>query len=147
MTSDFGPIEALRRRVGRKDLFVLNDHRAHDTRIVRAPEIGDEIGNDVDFLVRIHQREDGLGHRVKWQVLVSAFGEILDDIRQEDGYAMIIANDPGQSVIVAADKNLDITDRVVSRLRAVAAANKTNAMQKGAPASPAGVVPKKPPTQ
>ena len=48
--------------------------------------------------------------------------KVLDDIRVEDGYAMILDNAPGASVIVSADKNLDITDRVVSRLRATPAA-------------------------
>ncbi len=53
--------------------------------------------------------------------------KVLEDIRKEDGYAMIIANDPGQSVIVASDKNLDITDRVVARLKTVAAPKATPA--------------------
>jgi outer membrane protein len=78
--------------------------------------------------------------------ITDAVKKVLDDIRTEDGYEMIIANEPGQSVIVAADKNLDITDRVVSRLRAVAAATKTTT-KAGAPGSPAGVVRPKPPTQ
>ncbi len=58
--------------------------------------------------------------------------KVLEDIRREDGYAMIIANDPGQSVIVASDKNLDITDRVVARLKTMAAPK----------AAPAAVTPK-----
>src|SRR4051812_1112378 len=60
--------------------------------------------------------------------------KVLDDIRGEDGYAMIVANDPQQSVILSADKNLDITDRVVARLRTLAAA-KTPATKPGAPVS------------
>ena len=47
--------------------------------------------------------------------------KVLDDIRNENGYAMILDNAPGASNIVSADKNLDITDKVVSRLRATAA--------------------------
>ena len=78
--------------------------------------------------------------------ITDAVKKVLDDIRAEDGYEMIIANDPGQSVIVSADKNLDITDRVVSRLRAVAATTKNlPATKAGAPTSPAGVVRPKPP--
>lgn len=69
--------------------------------------------------------------------------KVLDDIRDENGYAMILMNDPGQSVIVSADKNLDITDKVVSRLRTqkapTAAATKPN--------GPAGVTRPKPPAQ
>jgi outer membrane protein len=69
--------------------------------------------------------------------------KVLDDIRAEDGYALILANDPGQSVIVSADKNLDITDRVVARLRTLSAPQP--GAKSGAVPSPSGVTrPKKP---
>ena len=78
--------------------------------------------------------------------------KVIDDIRIEDGYAIILDNAPGAGNIVSADKNLDITDRVVSRLRATPAAkiSAPTAAKPGAPASPAGVTgrpPIKPPTQ
>lgn len=61
--------------------------------------------------------------------------KVLDDIRTEDGYSMIITGDP--NLILSYDKNLDITDRVVARLRTVASTPSTKA---GAPVSaPAGV--------
>jgi len=61
--------------------------------------------------------------------------KVLDDIRMEDGYAMIITGDP--NLILSYDKNLDITDRVVARLKTVAS---TPAKTPGAPVSaPAGV--------
>ena len=61
--------------------------------------------------------------------------KVLDDIRAEDGYAMIITGDP--NLILSYDKNLDITDRVVARLRTVAS---TPTPKTGAPVSaPAGV--------
>jgi outer membrane protein len=61
--------------------------------------------------------------------------KVLDDIRTEDGYAMIITGDP--NLILSYDKNLDITDRVVARLRTVAS---TPPPKTGAPVSaPAGV--------
>ena len=63
--------------------------------------------------------------------------KVLDDIREEGGYAMILMNDPGQSIIVSADKNLDVTDRAVSRLRASKAP--AAAATKPTPNSPAGV--------
>ena len=73
--------------------------------------------------------------------------KVLDDIRVEDGYAMIIANDPGNQVIVAADKNLDITERVVGRLRTLTATDnqKTPANTKPGTPTPAGVTKPKPP--
>jgi outer membrane protein len=61
--------------------------------------------------------------------------KVLDDIRLEDGYAMIITGDP--NLILSYDKNLDITDRVVARLKTVAS---TPTKTPGAPVSaPAGV--------
>lgn len=73
--------------------------------------------------------------------------KVIDDIRVEGGYAIILDNAPGASNIVAADKNLDITDKVVSRLRATPAPKPTAAEpQKGAPTSPAGVT-RRPPGQ
>jgi outer membrane protein len=82
--------------------------------------------------------------------------KVLEDIRVEDGYAMILNNDPQASLIVAADRNLDITERVVARLRTVAAAAPRTTPQPaaqpaptaGAPASaPSGVTRPKPPTE
>jgi len=80
--------------------------------------------------------------------------KVLEDIRAEDGYAVILSSEPGSSPILAADKNLDITERVVARLRTVAAAKPavttpvTTAPKPavGAPASaPSGVTRPKPP--
>jgi hypothetical protein len=78
--------------------------------------------------------------------------KVLEDIRAEDGYALILSSEPGSSPILAADKNLDITERVVARLRTVAAAKPAvtaPAQPKpavGAPASaPSGVTRPKPP--
>lgn len=60
--------------------------------------------------------------------------KVLDDIRMEDGYSMIITGDP--NLILSYDKNLDITDRVVARLRTLSSAP----AKPGAPVSaPAGV--------
>lgn len=82
--------------------------------------------------------------------IMESVRKVLEDIRAEDGYAMIFSSEPGSSPILAADKNLDITDRVVARLRTMAAAKPVPAapQQKpaGAPASaPAGVTRPKPP--
>ncbi len=82
--------------------------------------------------------------------ITDAVKKVLDDIREEGGYAMILDNAPGASNIVSADKNLDITDRVVSRLRATptsAVKAAPAAAKPGAPSSPAGVTRPKPPTQ
>jgi outer membrane protein len=74
--------------------------------------------------------------------------KVLDDLREEGNYAMILMNDPGQTPIVSADKNLDITDKAISRLRATKAPA-IPAAKGGAPAAPAGVTRPgpKPPTK
>jgi outer membrane protein len=41
----------------------------------------------------------------------------IEDVRVEGGYSFIFNNDQG-SPIMAADKNLDVTDRVIAKLRA-----------------------------
>jgi len=72
--------------------------------------------------------------------------KVLDDIREEGCYAMIIMSEPGQSVIASADKNLDLTDKAVSRLRATKAPA-VPTTKAGAPSAPAGVTRPKPPTE
>ena len=83
--------------------------------------------------------------------ITDAVKKVLDDIRAEDGYALILSNDPQTTSIVSADKNLDITDRVVSRLHSVPASSVKPGTStiSGAPSAPAGVTrpPIKPPTR
>jgi outer membrane protein len=80
--------------------------------------------------------------------IMESVRKVLEDIRVEDGFAMILSSEPGNSPILAADKNLDITERVVARLRTIAS-NRTPATAKpatGAPANaPSGVTRPKPP--
>jgi outer membrane protein len=45
--------------------------------------------------------------------------KVLDEIRQEDGYAFILDAGADGGGIVAADRNLDITEKVISRLKPV----------------------------
>lgn len=73
--------------------------------------------------------------------------KVLEDIRAEDGYSVILSSEPGSSPILAADKNLDITERVVARLRTVAAVKPAPPKPAvGAPANaPSGVTRPKPP--
>lgn len=74
--------------------------------------------------------------------------KVLEDIRVEDGYAMILSAEPGQSPILVADKNLDITDRVVSRLKAARAPAAAQQRPLGAPTTaPAGVTRPRPPAE
>ena len=85
------------------------------------------------------------------QPLMAQIREVLDAIRNEDRYTFIfdVGNDPG--LIVAADKNLDITERVISRLKPVTVnVTKTDSTKAGATRpAPAGITkpPTKPPTR
>ncbi len=79
--------------------------------------------------------------------IMEAVRKVLEDIRAEDGYAMILSSEPGSSPILAADKNLDITERVIARLKTIAAAKPAAPLKPpGAPAAaPSGVTRPKPP--
>lgn len=76
------------------------------------------------------------------QPMMNQIREVLDSLRKEEGYSFIFDIGTNASVIVAADSTLNITDKVVSRLKPlpVAAESKPSAVK----AQPAGVIPKKP---
>jgi outer membrane protein len=66
--------------------------------------------------------------------------KVIEAIRTEDGYSMILDVGSQASVVVAADKKLDLTDKVLARLKALPAPNVTG----GPVTTPAGVTrPKK----
>lgn len=81
------------------------------------------------------------------QPIMDNVRKALDDMRLEGGYSFIfdVAN---SSFIVAADKNLDLTDRVVAKLRTMPKAA-VKPPTTGPAARPAGVQsrPTRPPTQ
>jgi len=72
--------------------------------------------------------------------------KVLDDILQEDGYAFILDAGSEAGVIVAADRNLDITEKVIARLKPVtaSAAKPDSAKPAGPRPAPAGVTRPKP---
>ena len=59
----------------------------------------------------------------------------IEDIRAEEGLAFVMSNDPGASTVIAYDKNLDITDRVIARLKTMGPPKATAAST--TPAGPA----------
>jgi outer membrane protein len=85
---------------------------------------------------RIRQRENEV-----LAPLMEVVRAAIDEIRTEGGYAMIFSGDQN-SPIVSADKNLDLTDKVVARLKTKAATAPAAAPSAMAPAAV-----KKPPTQ
>lgn len=72
----------------------------------------------------------------------------LDDIRQTDGFAMIFDIGGQANQIVSMDRNLDLSDRVLARIRAMPAAQRNN--PGAAPAVPPAQTPaaqQRPPAQ
>jgi outer membrane protein len=65
---------------------------------------------------------------------------VIEAIRTEDGYAMIFDVGSQVSVVVAADKKLDLTDRVLARLKSQSV---PPAPASGAVPKPVGVTPPK----
>jgi Skp family chaperone for outer membrane proteins len=62
---------------------------------------------------RAERRQDELT-----QPLFDLVSKVLQDVRSEDGYTMIIDIGQNPNPIVAYDKNLDITTRVLARVKA-----------------------------
>ncbi len=107
-----------------------------------------------DFQDRVQKLNDQAQQREGelMQPVLESVRKALDDIRMEGGYSFIFDVAAG-SFIVSADKNLDITDRVLAKLRLSApkaapkaAAPAAKPPMAGPAAAPAGVTTKKPPT-
>jgi outer membrane protein len=85
------------------------------------------------------------------QPIMAQVREVLDAIQHEDSYTFIFDVGTQVGVIVAADKSLDITDRVIARLKPVpvtAAKTDSTKTPAGAKPSPAGITkPIKPPAE
>lgn len=69
-----------------------------------------------DLEQRAQQRQNELV-----QPILDRVKQAIEEVRVEGGYALIFNADQG-SPIVAMDKNLDLTDRVLARLRTIATA-------------------------
>jgi outer membrane protein len=91
---------------------------------------------------QVQQRQAELSAPIMAQIR-----ETLEAIRAEDNYTFIFDVAAG-GVIVAADKNLDLTEKVIGRLKPVPLSTRadTGKAPLGARAQPAGVT-KKPPTE
>ena len=74
--------------------------------------------------------------------LMEMFNRVLNEVRAEEGYAFVFDVGSPAQVIVAADKNLDITEKVIARMRTVAAATRpaSGRPAAGTPPRPGGPV-------
>ncbi len=77
-----------------------------------------------DYQTRAGQLDQQMQQRQEELVkpIMDQIRKVLDDIRQEEGYAFILDAGSDAGVIVAADRNLDITEKVIARLKPVTAA-------------------------
>ncbi len=107
------------------------------TRETRAKSIRTK---EADYQTRARKLDEQMQNRQAELVrpLMEQLQKIIEAIRAEDNYAMIFDVGSQTSVIVAADKNLDITDKVMARLKA--APRPTAAPKSGA--TPSTLTPK-----
>jgi outer membrane protein len=110
-----------------------------------------------DYQNRAAQMEQRMQQRQVELVkpIMDQIRQVLDSIREADGYAFILDAGSDAGVIVAADRSLDITEKVISRLKPTTAGGsgaRPDSAAKTPPgprSTPAGVTrpPTRPPTQ
>jgi outer membrane protein len=84
------------------------------------------------------------------QPLMDQIRTVIEQVRTQGGYAMIFDVSASNGFVVAADKSLDLTQTVVTRVKALkpaAAATPAAGPARGATAAPAGVTRPKTPSQ
>ncbi len=79
-----------------------------------------------DKQAQFQQRQQQLEQQVQQKQselvgpILERINKIINDLRAENGYAMVLDAQASGGSVVAADKNLDITDQVIARLRTMA---------------------------
>ena len=111
-----------------------------ETRLKSLREKSDDYQARVQKLNEQAQQREG----ELMQPILESVRKVLDDVRTEGGYSFIFDVAAG-AFIVSADKNLDITDRVVARIKLSAPKAAATKPAAGPATAPAGL--KKPPTQ
>jgi outer membrane protein len=83
------------------------------------------------------------------QPILDQVRKVLDEIRAEEGYTVVFDLSAGTGTIVAYDKNMDITERVIARLKPVALGvpTKPDSAKAGTAGRPAPAGVRKPPAQ
>jgi outer membrane protein len=83
------------------------------------------------------------------QPILDQVRKVLDEIRTEEGYAVVFDLSGATGAIVAYDKNMDITERVIARLKPVALGvpTKPDSAKAGTAGRPAPAGVRKPPGQ
>lgn len=94
-----------------------------------------------EFNQRDQQAQQALADRREELIapIMEMINKVLNDIRAEEGYALIFDVGSEANTIVAADRNLDITERAVARLKTMTPATAAQGTQPQA--RPAGSTP------
>jgi outer membrane protein len=113
----------------------------------RQKDIRDKQGEYQERTQRLQQQAQAREAELV-QPILDQVRKVLDEIRAEEGYAVIFDLSAGAGTVVAYDKNLDITERVIGRLKPVALGgpSKLDTTKPTGRPAPAGVR-KPPPTQ
>jgi outer membrane protein len=90
------------------------------TRVARAKVIQDK---EADYQNRARTLDQQMQNRQAELIrpIMENLQKVIEQVRAEDGYAMIFDVASQTSVIVAADKSLDITPKVLARVKAAPA--------------------------
>jgi Outer membrane protein len=79
--------------------------------------------------------------------IMEKINNIIEQVRAEDGYAMVFDAGNQAGVVVAADSSLDITDKVITRLKAASGSASSTPAKKGPTPQPTGATRKNPPAE
>jgi outer membrane protein len=79
--------------------------------------------------------------------IMEKINAIIEQVRSEDGYAMVFDAGNQSGVVVAADSTLDITDKVITRLKASGGSASNTPAKKGPTSQPTGATRKNPPVE
>lgn len=107
----------------------------------------------------MQKRQQGLEEQARsrqaelMQPITDIVKKAIDDVRSEEGYTVIFDVETQANPIVSIDKNLDVTDRVIAKLRLmpkpvpVGAAKPPEKAPVGPVSTPAGIQRPKPPAE
>ncbi len=79
--------------------------------------------------------------------IMEKINSIIEQVRSEEGYAMVFDAGNQSGVVVAADSSLDITDKVIARLKASGGSASNTPAKKGPTSQPTGATRKNPPLE
>ena len=79
--------------------------------------------------------------------IMEKINNIIETVRAEDGYAMVFDAGNQAGVVVAADSSLDITAKVITRLKAASGSASSTPPKTGPTSQPTGATRKNPPVE